>query len=147
MKKIPLNKLGLPILFLALQANCASGNPIQPSLNTITKVGITYSPTAAASPLGMYYCQGHENGLIASIGMVTFNPDGSFVDQAYYYPPSPGAVGTWRFDPSQKKIYFSENIDFNYAEYNPEEDMATLYLKKGIARPHADLGVIQCYKN
>jgi hypothetical protein len=104
------------------------------------------SPTAVVLPLGEYACEGLEYGLIASVGMVTFQPDGGFIDQAFYNPPSPGTIGTWYYDSAAQRIYFSENIEFAYAEYDAIKDVATVYLREGITRAHAEGGVIRCFK-
>lgn len=144
-----IHKATISIAFLLIISSCKIGQEIRtPSFSSSTQTPIGgSSPTTGLFPLGEYACQGHEYGLIASIGMVTFMPDGGFVDQAFYYPPSPGIAGTWYFDPGVQRIYFSDNIDFAYAEYDAIEDAATLYLREGITRAHADGGVILCFKS
>jgi hypothetical protein len=105
----------------------------------------TWTPAFIAQPSGKYACEGHEYGLIASIGSVTFFDDGSFLDQAFATPQT-GVSGQWQMFPAVHQIRFSENIDFDYAEYLPNEDAVTMFLRPGITRAHAEGGTIRCFK-
>lgn len=118
-----------------------------PSVQSNPSGGIADTPTAVsnAQPLGEYACEGHEYGLIAAIGQVTFTADGTFLDQAFA-TLQPAVRGTWHYDLAVNQIRFSDNIDFEYAEYHALEDVVLLYLRPGITRAHAEGGNIRCYK-
>jgi hypothetical protein len=118
-----------------------------PSAQSNPSGGIADTPTAVsiAQPLGRYACEGHEYGLIAGIGQVTFDADGTFLDQAFAEPQA-AVRGTWHYDSAVHQIRFSDTIDFEYAEYHASEDDVLLYLRPGITRAHAEGGNIRCHK-
>jgi hypothetical protein len=147
------NCLSMPVMTnirsdpLTIVINPYPGGGGPPASGSTPTEIITDSPAPAslAKPSGKYACEGHENGMIAAVGWVTFNDDGDFLDQAFA-APQPGVSGRWQFFPAVNQIRFSENLDFDYAEYLPKEDAATLFLRPGRTRAHAEGGSIRCFK-
>lgn len=57
-------------------------------------------------PVGSYFCNEYENGLIWTQDVITLNADGTSIYE--YYSPYPGiATGTWVYTPATQEVGFT----------------------------------------
>lgn len=94
--------LSLSLVSLAI-ALAGSSSPSQGQYNFEV-----YLPLIVKSPppVGSYFCNEYENGLIWTQDVITLNADGTSIYE--YYPPYSGiATGTWVYTPATQEVGFT----------------------------------------
>ena len=108
----------------------------------------TESPMPSETPsptiVGTYHCSGHEGGTLASAAVVTFYPDGTYLDGPTPILSRQERRGRWRLRKPEGILEFPGDSLFAGGEYDSERRHILIRLREGKTMVHAEEGTLSC---
>jgi len=89
----------------------------------VTSIACNLLKTGKPAPTGAFYCDALEYGFLTTYPVFTVKPDGVVNDGIL------GKEGKWKFNSTKDSFTFSDEISFQSAEFNLQNNYWSLYIR------------------